>query len=191
MLLVSLLLSAWATAATVTTRSAVQAEAELTIQLPDSQNAHIFDVSAAAEGAEPSDFCKFTLDGWAFDFCTFSLFRFQITRTREEETPPTITRITSHISLTGELLNSRRTPEEERCPKGTWICIKSEYPVWLCSKDRALKFELAVHIRVFRTALQPARKPPIASDSRRRQFGTGAGSHQRCSSRPKYYTPIW
>ncbi|KZT02824.1 uncharacterized protein LAESUDRAFT_729791 [Laetiporus sulphureus 93-53] len=67
--------------------------------------------------------CDFTLGGRRFDMCpVFEGKDRGWTVSREQQTPPTITKTEYRISFQGPLKRNRKIASYEQCPDGTWIC---------------------------------------------------------------------
>ncbi|KAI0646259.1 hypothetical protein C8Q79DRAFT_961778 [Trametes meyenii] len=68
--------------------------------------------------------CKFTVGGQFFDLCPILEGNDGSGWTIENErrTPPTMTKTSYKIQLTGPLGKEEKVPQYEQCPPGTWIC---------------------------------------------------------------------
>lgn len=123
-----LVLSAWA-ALTLASTSNIQSDAELVVWPPDNGATAAYtttlDVSGAATEGWPTDLCNFALSRWTFNLCPILQRRF-LSFLVLEYTPPTATKIRYLIGLNGEPEYPKGSPEEERCTKGTTICIISD-----------------------------------------------------------------
>ncbi|KAH8103336.1 hypothetical protein BXZ70DRAFT_720347 [Cristinia sonorae] len=84
-------------------------------------------VAVLAADEEVAKHCKFTLEGQNFDLCPI----IELGKEKggwfvgsERQTPPTVTKMSYRISLSGPLPFNASIPSEIQCPEGTWICMK-------------------------------------------------------------------
>lgn len=74
------------------------------------------------------DDCKFTIDKRTYDLCPMfnrSKSSYEWRTAIESQTPPTVTKVVYRIALKGALKRNETLPDEDQCPKDTWVCMTS------------------------------------------------------------------